>query len=74
MPENELSNCVRRLRFENGQITQQDLADKVGVTRQTIIAIEQGKYSPSLPLALKIAKTFSVTIEQVFELNEDSHV
>jgi len=70
MPENELSNCVRRLRFEHGQMTQQDLADKVGVTRQTIIAIEQGKYSPSLPLALKIAKTFGVTIEQVFELNE----
>ncbi len=69
MPENELSNCVRRLRFENGQITQQDLADKVGVTRQTIIAIEQGKYSPSLPLALKIAKTFNVKIEDVFELD-----
>jgi putative transcriptional regulator len=71
MPENELSNCVRRLRFEHGRMTQQDLADKVGVTRQTIIAIEQGKYSPSLPLALKIAKTFGTTIEQVFELNED---
>jgi len=71
MPENELSNCVRRLRFENGQITQQDLADRVGVTRQTIIAIEQGKYSPSLPLALKIAKTFDTTIEKVFELNVD---
>ncbi len=52
-------------------MTQQILADKVGVTRQTIIAIEQGKYSPSLPLVLRIAKTFGVTIEQVFELNED---
>ena len=71
MPENELSNCVRQLRFENGRITQQDLADRVGVTRQTIIAIEQGKYSPSLPLAFRIAKTFGVTIEQVFELNKD---
>jgi putative transcriptional regulator len=70
MPENELSNCVRRLRFENGQMTQQDLADRVGVTRQTIIAIEQGKYSPSLPLALKIARTFGVTVEQVFQLEE----
>ena len=67
----ELSNCVRRLRFDNGEMTQQQLADKVGVTRQTIIAIEQGKYSPSLPLAFKIARTFDVTIEQVFELNED---
>ncbi len=68
MPEGQLSNCVRRLRFDNGEMTQQDLADKVGVTRQTIIAIEQGKYSPSLPLAFKIAKTFGVTIEQVFQL------
>ncbi len=64
----ELSNCVRRLRFDNGEMTQQDLADKVGVTRQTIIAIEQGKYSPSLPLAFKIAKTFGVKIEDVFTL------
>ena len=68
MPEGQLSNCVRRLRFDNGEMTQQILADKVGVTRQTIIAIEQGKYSPSLPLAFKIAKTFGVTIEQVFQL------
>ena len=66
--KSELNNCVRRLRFENGEMTQQILADKVGVTRQTIIAIEQGKYSPSLPLAFKIAKTFGVTIEQVFQL------
>ena len=71
MSKNELSNCVRRLRFEHGEMIQQQLADKVGVTRQTIIAIEQGKYSPSLPLAFKIARTFDVTIEQVFELNED---
>jgi len=70
MPENELSNCVRRLRFEHGQMTQQDLADRVGVTRQTIIAIEQGKYSPSLPLALKIAKTFGLAVEEIFELNQ----
>lgn len=70
MPENELSNCVRRLRFEHGQMTQQDLADRVGVTRQTIIAIEQGKYSPSLPLAFRVAKTFGVTIEQAFEPKE----
>ena len=69
MPEGELSNCVRRLRFEQDRMTQQDLADKVGVTRQTIIAIEQGRYSPSLPLAFKIAKTFGVKIEDVFRLN-----
>jgi putative transcriptional regulator len=71
MPENELSNSVRRLRFEHGQLTQQDLADKVGVTRQTIIAIEQGKYSPSLPLAFRISRVFNTTIEKVFELNNE---
>ncbi|HUV65652.1 MAG TPA: helix-turn-helix transcriptional regulator [Sedimentisphaerales bacterium] len=67
-----MTNQVRRLRFENGEITQQQLADKVGVTRQTIIAIESGKYAPSLPLAFKLARTFDVTIEQVFQYkNED---
>jgi putative transcriptional regulator len=71
MSSAQLSNQIRRLRFEKDQMTQQDLADRVGVTRQTIIAIEQGKYSPSLPLAFRIAKTFGVTIEQVFELNKD---
>lgn len=69
MSKNELSNQVRRLRFEHGQMTQQQLADKVGVTRQTIIAIEAGKYSPSLPLAFRIAQTFDVKIEDVFQLN-----
>ena len=68
MPNSELNNCIRRMRFNNGRMTQQDLADKVGVTRQTIIAIEQGKYSPSLPLAFRIAKTFNVKIEDVFQL------
>ncbi|MFZ2148540.1 MAG: helix-turn-helix transcriptional regulator [Sedimentisphaerales bacterium] len=68
-----LSNQIRRLRFENGQITQQQLADRVGVTRQTIIAIEAGKYAPSLPLAIKIAHAFGVPIEAVFQYeNENS--
>jgi putative transcriptional regulator len=70
MGSEHLSNDVRRLRFEHGQMTQQQLADKVGVTRQTIIAIEAGKYSPSLPLAFRIARTFGVSIEQVFEYDE----
>jgi putative transcriptional regulator len=70
MVENNLSNKIRRLRFENGEMTQQQLADKVGVTRQTIIAIEAGKYAPSLPLALRIARTFSVPIEQVFQYED----
>ncbi len=68
-----IKNQIRRLRFENGQITQQQLADKVGVTRQTIIAIESGKYAPSLPLAFKIARNFGVPIETVFQYEaEDS--
>ncbi len=67
MAKSELTNQVRRLRFEHGQMTQQQLADKVGVTRQTIIAIEAGKYAPSLPLAFRIARTFDITIEQVFQ-------
>jgi putative transcriptional regulator len=71
MSSDRLSNHVRRLRFESGQMTQQQLADKVGVTRQTIIAIEAGNYSPSLPLAFKIAHAFRVPIEQVFEYNNE---
>jgi putative transcriptional regulator len=71
MAKSELKNEVRRLRFENGEMTQQQLADRVGVTRQTIIAIEAGKYSPSLPLAFKIARTFGRPIEQVFQYGSD---
>lgn len=71
MADNNLSNRVRRLRFDNGEMTQQDLADKVGVTRQTIIAIESGKYAPSLPLAFKIARSFGVKIEDVFEYEDE---
>ena len=72
MGSEHLSNNLRRLRFENGQMTQQQLADKVSVTRQTIIAIEAGKYAPSLPLAFRIARTFGVPIEDVFQYqNED---
>lgn len=70
MPKNEIINHVRRLRFEHGRMTQQQLADKVSVTRQTIIAIEAGNYSPSLPLAFRIARTFGVSVEQVFQYNE----
>ncbi len=71
MGSDRLSNKVRRLRFDNGELTQQQLADRVGVTRQTIIAIEGGKYAPSLPLAFKIARTFGVSIEQVFEYEDE---
>ena len=71
MNSSTIKNNIRRLRFENGEMTQQQLADRVGVTRQTIIAIEAGKYAPSLPLAFRIARTFSVPIEDVFQ-HEDS--
>ena len=70
MDKGEVTNCVRRLRFEHGEMTQQALAERVGVTRQTIIAIESGRYSPSLPLAFRIARTFGATIEEVFQCEE----
>jgi putative transcriptional regulator len=71
MGSNRLSNRVRRLRFDNGEMTQQQLADKVGVTRQTIIAIEAGKYAPSLPLAFRLAHTFGVSVEDVFQFEDE---
>jgi len=73
MSNEHIINHVRKLRFENGQMTQQQLADRVGVTRQTIIAIESGKYSPSLPLAFKLARTFGVPIEKVFQYEGDDN-
>ncbi len=66
MREPVLNNEIRRLRFEHAEMTQQALAEKVGVTRQTIIAIESGKYAPSLLLAFRIAKVFRRAIEDVF--------
>lgn len=61
-----LANEIRRLRFENGEMTQQRLADACKVTRQTIIALEAGRYAPSLELAFRIARTFGVGVEDVF--------
>ena len=61
-----VTNSIRTLRFANGEMTQADLADRVGVTRQTIIAIEQGKYSPSLEMAFQIARVFGVGLDDVF--------
>jgi putative transcriptional regulator len=71
MAKNDLKNQIRRLRFENGEMTQQQLADRVGVTRQTIIAIEAGKYAPSLPLAFRIARTFGLPLEEVFQYEDE---
>jgi putative transcriptional regulator len=61
-----ITNDIRRLRFASGELTQADLAARVGVTRQTIIAIEQGRYSPSLEVAFQIARVFDVPIDHVF--------
>lgn len=69
MPHEGLTNTLRRFRFENGEMTQQALADRVGVSRQTINAIESGKYAPSLPLAFQLARTFGVTIEDLFQFD-----
>ncbi|MFZ0033971.1 MAG: helix-turn-helix transcriptional regulator [Sedimentisphaerales bacterium] len=66
-----MKNQIRKLRFENGEMTQQELADKVGVTRQTILAIEADKYSPSLTLAFKIAKAFGLPLEEVFQYEQN---
>jgi putative transcriptional regulator len=66
-----MRNRIRRLRFDNDEMTQQELADRVGCTRQTVIALEQGKYVPSLALAFRIAKTFGVTVEEVFQYEEE---
>jgi putative transcriptional regulator len=66
-----IDNEIRRLRFENGEMTQAALAEKVGVTRQTIIAIEQNKYAPSLEAAFKIADAFGVPLESVFHWKKD---
>ena len=62
-----IRNRIRRLRFDAGEMTQQELADKAGVTRQTIIAIEAAKYAPSLDLAFRIAEIFGVPLEDVFQ-------
>lgn len=63
----KITNNIRRLRFFAEEMTQQQLAEKAGVSRQTIIAIEAGKYSPSLDLAFRIAHIFGVKLEEVFE-------
>jgi putative transcriptional regulator len=70
MGKSLITNNIRKLRFNQDEMTQQALADKVGVTRQTIIAIEKGQYSPSLELAFRIARVFNVPLEDVFSFND----
>jgi putative transcriptional regulator len=67
MPPTGITNRIRQLRFGKGEMTQQQLADAVGVTRQTIIAIESGKYAPSLELAFRIARCFGRGVDDVFD-------
>jgi putative transcriptional regulator len=67
-----VTNDIRRLRFEAGEMTQAELAKQVGLTRQTIIAIEQGRYSPSLEVAFQIAAAFKVPLERVFSYPDDA--
>jgi putative transcriptional regulator len=62
-----IRNTIRRLRFDHDEMTQQQLAERIGVTRQTVNAIELGKYSPSLEVAFRIAAVFSVPLDQVFQ-------
>jgi putative transcriptional regulator len=69
--EPRISNTVRTLRFHAGEMTQAALAEKVGVTRQTIVAIEQGRYSPSLEVAFRIARAFGVPLETAFQYADD---
>lgn len=66
-----ITNNIRRLRFFAGEMTQQQLAEKAGASRQTIVAVEAGKYSPSLELAFRIADAFGVTIGEVFAYEEN---
>lgn len=63
----KVTNSIRALRFANGEMTQAELAERIGVTRQTIIAIEQGRYSPSLEMAFQIARVFKVPLDDVFQ-------
>jgi len=65
-----IRNRIRRLRFDNDEMTQEELANRAGCTRQTIIALEQGKYVPSIELAFKIARVFGVSLEEVFQYEE----
>lgn len=67
-----VTNSIRALRFAHGEMTQAELANRVGVTRQTIIAIEQGRYSPSLEMAFQIARVFQAALDDVFQYPEES--
>jgi putative transcriptional regulator len=68
----KVTNNIRALRFANGEMTQAQLADRIDVTRQTVIAIEQGRYSPSLEMAFQIARVFGVPLDEVFGYDDSA--
>jgi putative transcriptional regulator len=70
MGSGRIRNNIRRLRFDRGEMTQEELAARAGCTRQTIIALEQGKYVPSIELAFRIARVFGVNVEEVFQYED----
>jgi putative transcriptional regulator len=70
MAKAEIRNQIRRMRFAHGEMTQQALAERVGCTRQTIVVLEQGRYVPSLLLAMRIAQAFDAKVEEVFQLGD----
>lgn len=72
MGDHAVQNRIRELRFDRGEMTQQALADRIGVTRQTVNAIELGKYSPSLEVAFRIAAAFGLPLDDVFQYNGNS--
>ena len=72
MGKTQITNNIRRLRFDADEMTQKELAERTGVTRQTIVAIEKAKYSPSLELAFLIAQVFDKPLEEVFGFDADS--
>ena len=71
MRPTRVTNDIRRLRFDRDEMTQAELAERIGVTRQTVIAIEQGRYSPTLEMAFRIARTFDVPLEDVFQYPDE---
>ena len=72
MAKAEIINHIRRLRFDHDHMTQQQLADRVGCSRQTIVLLEQGRYSPSLALAFRIARTFDFGVEEIFRYEAET--
>lgn len=70
MGKSSVHNNIRKLRFEHDEMTQEQLAEKIGVTRQTVVAIEKEKYSPSLELAFRIARVFNLPLESVFTFDD----